>query len=159
MPKTMAQHRIEIDELAKILKDWQGLEDETISFAEDLMDRSDNDFIKVIMEMIKRDSEKHKAMQQFAIDHLTKKAMEIAPQDLIPLGDVLEKHLQAEAKSMGLANLAITKSRDFFTNFIVSYLMSDEIKHHEMLTKLDQVKGYVHPAGVLRGETETGRLP
>lgn len=159
MPKTMAQHRIEIDELAKILKDWQGLEDETISFAEDLMDRSDNDFIKVIMEMIKRDSEKHKAMQQFAIDNLTKKAMEIAPQDLIPLGDVLEKHLQAEAKSMGLANLAITKSRDFFTNFIVSYLMSDEIKHHEMLTKLDQVKGYVHPAGVLRGETETGRLP
>jgi hypothetical protein len=50
-------------------------------------------------------------------------------------------------------------SRDYFTNFIVSYLMADEIKHHEMLTKLDQIKGKVHPAGVLRGETETGRLP
>src|SRR4030043_282244 len=113
MQKTMAQHMAEVEELAKIMKDWKNLEDETISFAE----------------------------------------------DLIPLGDVLEKHLHAEAKSMGLANVAIIKSKDFFTNFIVSYLMADEIKHHEMLTKLDQVKGYVHPAGVLRGETETGRLP
>lgn len=159
MQKTMAQHMAEVEELAKIMKDWQNLEEETISLAENLMKKSNNDFVKVIMEMIKRDSEKHKIMQQFAIDHLTKKAMEIAPQDLIPLGDVLEKHLHAEAKSMGLANVAIIKSKDFFTNFIVSYLMADEIKHHEMLTKLEQVKGYVHPAGVLRGESETGRLP
>jgi hypothetical protein len=159
MPKTMAQHMVEVEELAKIMKDWQNLEEETISLAENLMTKSKNDFVKVIMEMIKRDSEKHKIMQQFAIDHLTKKAMEIAPQDLVPLGDVLDRHLQAEAKSMGLANVAIIKSKDFFTNFIVSYLMADEIKHHEMLTKLDQVKGYVHPAGVLRGESETGRLP
>jgi hypothetical protein len=103
------------------------------------------------MEMIKRDSEKHKIMQQFAIDNLTKEAFHLTPKELIPLGEVLEKHIQAEARSMGLANSAITMSRDYFTNFIVSYLMADEIKHHEMLTKLDHIKGQVHPAGVLRG--------
>jgi uncharacterized tellurite resistance protein B-like protein len=147
------------EELAKVLAEWYSLEDQTIKLAEDLMKKSDNSFVKVIMEMIKRDSEKHKIMQQFAIDHLTKEAFHLTPQELIPLGEVLEKHVQAEAKSMGLANSAITMSRDYFTNFIVSYLMADEIKHHEMLTKLDQIKGKVHPAGVLRGETETGRLP
>jgi hypothetical protein len=152
MPKTMTQHMAEIEELAKILRDWQNLEDDTISFAEDLMRKSNNDFVKVIMEMIKRDSEKHKAMQQFAIDHLTKRAIEIAPQDLVPLGDVLDRHLQAEAKSMGLANAAITKSKDFFANFIINYLMADEIKHHEMLTKLEQIKGQVYPYGVVRAE-------
>jgi hypothetical protein len=155
----MAKYLKEMEELATILKDWQGLEDQTIKFSEDLMKKSNNPFVKVIMEMIKRDSEKHKAMQQFAIDHLTKRAIEIAPQDLVPLADVLERHLQAEAKSMGLANVAITKSKDFFTNFIVSYLMADEIKHHEMLTKLDQIKGAVYPYGVARAESETGRLP
>ena len=147
------------EELAKVLKEWYTLEDQTIKLAEDLMKKSDNSFVKVIMEMIKRDSEKHKIMQQFAIDNLTKEAFHLTPQELIPLGEVLEKHIQAEAKSMGLANSAITMSRDYFTNFIVSYLMADEIKHHEMLTKLDHIKGQVHPAGVLRGETETGRLP
>ena len=159
MQKTKAQHMAEVEELAKIMKDWQNLEVETISLAENLMTKSNNDFVKVIMEMIKRDSEKHKIMQQFAIDHLTKKAMEIAPQDLVPLGDVLDRHLQAEAKSMGLANVAIMKSKDFFTNFIVSYLMADEIKHHEMLTKLDQVKGAVYPYGIVRAESETGKQP
>jgi hypothetical protein len=152
MPKTMTHHMVEVEELAKILKDWQNLEDSTISFAEDLMRKSNNDFVKVIMEMIKRDSEKHKAMQQFAIDHLTKRAIEIAPQDLVPLGDVLDRHLQAEAKSMGLANAAITKSKDFFANFIINYLMADEIKHHEMLTRLEQIKGQVYPYGVVRAE-------
>jgi len=147
------------EELAKVLKEWYTLEDQTIKLAEDLMKKSDNSFVKVIMEMIKRDSEKHKIMQQFAIDNLTKEAFHLTPQELIPLGEVLEKHIQAEARSMGLANSAITMSRDYFTNFIVSYLMADEIKHHEMLTKLDHIKGQVHPAGVLRGETETGRLP
>ena len=147
------------EELAKVLKEWYSLEDQTIKLAEDLMKKSDNSFVKVIMEMIKRDSEKHKIMQQFAIDNLTKEAFHLTPQELIPLSEVLEKHIQAEAKSMGLANSAITMSRDYFTNFIVSYLMADEIKHHEMLTKLDHIKGQVHPAGVLRGETETGRLP
>jgi len=146
-------------ELAKVLKEWYDLEDQTIKLAEDLLKKSDNSFVKVIMEMIKRDSEKHKIMQQFAIDHLTKEAFHLTPQELIPLGEVLDKHVQAEAKSMGLATNAITMSRDYFTNFIVSYLMADEIKHHEMLTKLDHIKGQVHPAGVLRGETETGRLP
>jgi uncharacterized tellurite resistance protein B-like protein len=147
------------EELAKVLKEWYNLEDQTIKLSEDLMKKSDNSFVKVIMEMIKRDSEKHKIMQQFAINHLTKEAFHLTPQELIPLGEVLDKHVQAEAKSMGLANNAITMSRDYFTNFIVSYLMADEIKHHEMLTTLDHVKGQVHPAGVLRGETETGRLP
>ena len=147
------------EQLAKVLKEWYSLEDQTIKLAEDLMKKSDNSFVKVIMEMIKRDSEKHKIMQQFAIDNLTKEAFHLTPQELIPLGEVLEKHVQAEAKSMGLANEAIIMSRDYFTNFIVSYLMADEIKHHEMLTKLDHIKGQVHPAGVLRGETETGRLP
>lgn len=138
------------EELAKIMKDWYSLEDETISLADNLIKKSHNGFIKVIMEMIKRDSEKHKVMQEFVIDHLTKTGMELAPQDLIPLADVLEKHTQAEAKSMGLANNALTKSKDFFSNFMVSYLLADEVKHHEMLTRLEQIKGQVYPYGSVR---------
>jgi hypothetical protein len=134
----------------KTLEDWRSLEDETISLAEKLMQKSNNSFIKLIMEMIRRDSEKHKSMLQFTIDHLTKEAIELAPQDLIPLAEVLEKHLAAEAKSMGLANQAITQIHDYFANFVISYLLADEVKHHEMLTRLDQIKGQVYPYGAVR---------
>jgi len=148
----MVKHIKEMEELAKILKDWQGLEDQTIKFSEEVMKKSDNPFVKVIMEIIKRDSEKHKAMQQYAIDHLIKEATRLTPQELAPLSDVLDKHIEAEARSMGMASTALAKSKDFFTNFIISSLMADEVKHHEMLTKLDHIKGAVYPYGVVRAE-------
>ncbi|MEW6569870.1 MAG: hypothetical protein AB1390_01650 [Nitrospirota bacterium] len=149
----MVSHRIaEAEELARILKEWHDLEDETISLAESLMSKSNNDFVKVIMEMIKRDSEKHKSMQEFAINHLTKEAVRLSHEELVPLSEVLDRHVAAEAKSMGLANIAMTKSTDYFTNFIITYLLMDEIKHHEMLTKLDHIKGQIYPYGQTREE-------
>ena len=148
----MVSHAKETEELTKIFKEWQTLEDETIRLANDLYSKSDNSFIRVTMEMIKRDSEKHRSMLQFAIDAITKESVHLAPQDLIPLGDVLEKHLQAEARSMGLANSAMMKNKDVFTGYIISYLLADEAKHHEMLQRLDQVKGKVHQYGQAREE-------
>jgi hypothetical protein len=132
-------HHIE-EEVVRNFKEWQELENETIRLSEDLKKKSDNSFIKLIMEIIKRDSEKHKVMQQFIIDSFTKEAMHLSPEELIPLGDVLEKHIKAEAKSMGLANACVAGTK----NFVASLLLSDEVKHHEMLTTLDQVKGKIH---------------
>ena len=109
-----------------------------------LRKKSDNSFMKLIMEIIKRDSEKHKVMQQFIIDSFTREAMHLSPEELIPLGDVLEQHIKAEAKSMGLANACVPVTKNFFANFVASPLLSDEVKHHEMLTTLDQVKGKIH---------------
>lgn len=147
----MAKHTA-TDELVKILKEWQGLEDQTINLSRELMRKSENAFIKITTEMIKRDSEKHKAMLQFILDHLTKESVRLTPQDLMPLSDILEKHLQTEAKSMSLANSAITKNKDIFTWYIISYLMADEIKHHEMLTRLDHMKGAVYEYGQSKEE-------
>jgi hypothetical protein len=136
--------KYETEELVNIFTDWQGLENETISLSEELYENSQNSFVKVIMEMIKRDSEKHRAMLEFAITHLTKEATHLTAEELISIGELLEKHLTAEAKSMGLASTALTKTKDFFMHFIVSYLLDDEVKHHEMLTRLDQIKGKIH---------------
>jgi hypothetical protein len=148
----MVSHVKEAEDIAKVLNEWKTLEDETIRLADQLQSKSDNSFIKVNMEMIRRDSEKHKAMLQYAIDTLTKESGHLSPQDLMPLSEVLEKHLQAEAKSMGLANTALTKNKDMFVGFIISYLLADEVKHHEMLTRLDQMKGKVYPYGATREE-------
>lgn len=142
-------HHIE-KEVVKNFKQWQELENET--FSEDLQKKSDNSFVKLVMEIIKRDSEKHKIMQQFVIDSFTKEAFHLAPQELIPLAEVLEKHIKAEAKSMGLANACIAGTKNFFASFISSLLIADEVKHHEMLTMLDQIKGQVYPYGIVRAD-------
>lgn len=147
----MAQHT-NSNELVKILKEWLALEDQTISIADEFMKKTQNAFIKVTTEMIKRDSEKHKAMLQFAIDGLTKESVNLAPQDLIPLADILDRHLQAEAKSMGLANTALSKNKDKLTGYIISLLLADEVKHHDMLSRLDHIKGMVYQYGQSRDD-------
>jgi len=147
----MSQHAT-TSELVKILKEWQSLENQTINLSSELMEKSGNAFIRVTTEMIKKDSEKHKAMLQFALDHLTKESVRLTPKDLIPLSEILDKHLQAEAKSMGLANNAITKNKDVFTGYILSYLLADEAKHHEMLSRLDHMKGEVYQYGQSKEE-------
>lgn len=140
------------DELVKVLKDWQGLEEQTIGLSDELMRKTENAFVKVTSEMIKRDSEKHKAMLQFALDTLTKESIRLTPEDLMPLADVLDRHLKAESKSMSLANSAATQNHDMFTGYIINYLLADEIKHHEMLTRLDQIKGKLYPYGSSKQE-------
>ena len=144
--KTMAQHTN--DKLVQQFRDWQNLENETLRLAEDLQKKTSNPFIQLIMEVIKRDSEKHKVMQQFVIDALTKEAVHLSPEELIPLSEVLEKHISAEAKSMALANAcAVAESKNYFVDFVVEALMEDEAKHHSMLKTLDHIKGAVYQYG------------
>jgi hypothetical protein len=124
----------------KTIRDWQKLEDDTIKHADTLMKKSKNRLIKMTMEMIKHDSQKHKVMQQMLIDSLTKEAFVLTPDDLAALSDGLNKHLAAEAKSLELADAALNSSELFVTRYILSYLIADEQKHHSLLGKLNELK-------------------
>lgn len=123
-----------------IIKEWQRLEDDTIKFSEELMKKSNNKLIKMTMEMIKNDSQKHKVMQQMLMDSLTKEPFILSPDDLGTLSIGLNKHMAAEAKSLELADEALNNSELFVTRYILSYLIADEQKHHALLGKLNELK-------------------
>ncbi|OGW74037.1 MAG: hypothetical protein A2484_09335, partial [Nitrospirae bacterium RIFOXYC2_FULL_44_7] len=126
--------------LLHTLREWQKLEDATIKFSEELMEKTDNKLIRMTMEMIKHDSQKHKVMQQMLIDSLTKEAFILSPDDLALLSSGLNKHLAAEAKSLELADEALKNSELFVTRYILSYLIADEQKHHKLLSNLNELK-------------------
>src|SRR3990172_9435935 len=107
-------------EFVKVMKEWQKLEDDTIWYADDLMKKTSNRLIKMTMEMIKHDSQKHKAMQQLLIDSVTKTPFILSPDDLAALANGLNKHLAAEAKSLELADEALMRSELFVTRYILS---------------------------------------
>lgn len=122
------------------MKEWYALEDKTIASAEELISKTNNPLIKMTMEMIKHDSEKHKVMQQMIIDNITKEAVYLSPDELAPLSDLLNKHMEAEAKSLSIADAALEKSELFITRYILSYLIADETKHHNLINKLNELK-------------------
>lgn len=130
----------ESEEFLNLIREWQALEDKTIASAEELMSKSNNPLVKMTMEMIKHDSEKHKVMQQMIIDSVTKEAVHLSPEELAPLSDLLNKHMEAEARSLSLADAALEKSELFVTRYILSYLIADETKHHNLINKLNELK-------------------
>lgn len=130
----------ESEEFLNLIREWQALEDKTIQSAEMLINNTNNPLVKMTMEMIRHDSEKHKVMQQMIIDSLTKEAVHLSPDELAPLSDLLNKHLEAEAKSLSLADAALEKSELFITRYILSYLIADETKHHNLINKLNELK-------------------
>lgn len=128
------------DKFLQIIRKWQKLEDETIMHADALIKKSKNKLIQMTMEMIKHDSIKHKVMQQMLIDSITKEPFVLSADDLRELGAGLNNHLEAEARSLELANEALETSELFFTKYVLSYLLADEQKHHNLLSKLEELK-------------------
>lgn len=127
-------------EFLKVIKEWQKLEDDTIRFSEEMLKKSHNKLIKLTMEMIRNDSQKHKAMQQMLIDSIEKEPFILSPDELSALSDGLNKHLAAEAKSLELADEALLNAEMFVTRYVLSYLIADEQKHHNLLGKLNELK-------------------
>lgn len=127
-------------EFLKVIKEWQKLEDDTIRFSEEMLKKSRNKLIRLTMEMIRNDSQKHKAMQQMLIDSIEKEPFILSPDELSALSDGLNKHLAAEAKSLELADEALLNAEMFVTRYVLSYLIADEQKHHNLLGKLNELK-------------------
>ncbi|MEJ2695186.1 MAG: hypothetical protein P8013_00910 [Candidatus Sulfobium sp.] len=127
-------------EFLKVMKEWQRLEDDTIRFSDEMLKKTRNKLIKLTMEMIKHDSQKHKAMQQMLIDSIEKEPFILSPDELNALGNGLNKHLAAEARSLELADEALLNSEMFVTRYVLSYLIADEQKHHNLLGKLNELK-------------------
>lgn len=113
----------------------------TIASADELISKANNPFVKMRMEMIKHDSGKHKEMLQWIINTLTKEAVHLTPEEMLPLSALLHKHLEVEAKSIELANNALKKIEIPIVRYILSALLDDEAKHHSQILMLnDEIK-------------------
>ncbi len=121
------------------IRQWQKLEDDTIRNSEGLIAKSKNPIVRMIMEMIKFDSQKHKVMQQLLIDGLTREPLHLSPDELAPLAEEMSRHIEAESKSVQLASKALEQSELFVTRYILTLLLADEAKHHRLLGDLNEV--------------------
>ncbi len=124
-----------------IIRRWDKLEDTTLRSADALIKKSANPLIKTIMEVIKQDSQKHKIVLKAILTSLTEEAAHISPDELSALAGLLNKHVEIEATSVHYAAEALSSSKLFYTNYLLSSLLEDENKHHRMITQLlDELK-------------------
>lgn len=128
-------------DLIKAMQAWMDSEDQTIEdAAENMKKEADNPFVKMTMEMLIHDAEKHKVIQQMIIDSLTKEAVHLTPDELAPLEEVLNRHILEESESLMRVMAALDKKEPKIMRYLLSYLSADEAGHRELVGKLNELK-------------------
>jgi hypothetical protein len=133
------------EELTSVLKTWQGLETATIAHTTDIIARTKNPLIRLVMEIIRHDSEMHHKVQQVLLDSLEKQAFSLSPDELGDIWDMVEKHAEMEKATIELAEKARNNCRLFAQRHLLTYLLDDEKKHDRLLGQLEDFKRGIYP--------------
>lgn len=132
------------------LRRWQYVEDATAIQMSQIISRTENPLIRMIMEIIRTDSQNHHRVQELIINSLQGAAIHLSPDELVDLWDLIDQHIKIERKAESLAKdclEAMAGRKMVIQEYLLKYLLEDEAKHDHMLESLDTIKKGMHPYG------------
>ncbi len=131
------------DQLVEILGAWQKIESQAIAQCADIADRTRNPVLRLVMEILRRDSAMHHRVQQFVMDSIAEEPVALTVEDLEAVWGAIEAHIAAERETGRLvaqAKEALAGTRDVVQQYLLAYLTADERKHDELLEGLNLIK-------------------
>ena len=137
---TAIQGPTKVDNMIKVLRDWQAIERQAINDTAEIMEKSDNPMIRMVMEIIRHDSIMHHRVQQFLIDSVTKEAVTVSRDDVAAIWEKIEAHDAVERKAIELAKGLREEAWSPVHKQLLDYLIKDETKHDSLLEQLGQLK-------------------
>jgi hypothetical protein len=131
---------------------WQRIEDASVSSTGQIIEKTKNPVIRLVMEIIQRDSQMHHRVQGMIADSLSvqTRAIGLSPDELGEVWTMIEKHIEIERKTVELAKeaLAALKGKKLVVQeYLLNYLLTDENKHNELLDQLNTIKRGMYPYG------------
>ena len=134
-----------LEELKATIGRWQEIEVASVAQTTQIMERTQNPLIRLVMEIIRQDSVMHKRVQQVILDSLEKEAFTLTPEELGEIWDMVEKHAEMEKETIALAEKARRNCRLFVQRHLLTYLIEDEQKHDRLLAQLEDFKRKIYP--------------
>ncbi len=132
------------------MRQWQKIENAAVASTGKVIRETDNPVIRLIMEIIQRDSNMHYRIQQLIADSLESKTITLSPDELGSIWDLVEKHIDLEKDTMRLANDsldALKGKKMVVQEYLLQYLKMDEEKHDKVLESLSTIKKGMYPYG------------
>ena len=126
--------------LVEVLRAWQQIEDRSVSQCAAILERTRSPVIRMVMEIILRDSAMHHRVQQFIVDSIEKEAVLLTVADLESVWDAIEAHIAAERETgrlIAAARKTLAGTTNVVQQYLLSYLAGDEEKHERLLEGLD----------------------
>lgn len=127
------------------MRKWQEIEDAAVYSTGQVIARTQNPVVRLVMEIIQRDSQMHHRVQELVADSLEGKAtLTLTPEDVGDVWGVIEEHIELERKTIELGKMCLEaikgKKGMVIQEFLLKYLLTDEEKHDAILTNLEEIK-------------------
>ena len=140
------------DAIVSNMQRWQKIEDASVVSTGRVIEKTTNPVVRLIMEIIQRDSVMHHRIQGMIADSLSVpgKAVTLSPDDLAGVWDLIEQHIQLEKKTVELAKEALGTlqgKKMVVQEYLLHYLLTDEEKHNSVLEQLEVIKRGMYPYG------------
>ncbi|UCG83970.1 MAG: hypothetical protein JSW38_03900 [Dehalococcoidia bacterium] len=136
------------NELVSNMRKWQKIEDASVSSTGQIIEKTDNPLVRVIMEIIQRDSQMHHRVQEFIADSIELKAVSLTSDELAKVWDMIERHIDLERKTVEIAEQSIASLKGLqgmvVQEYLLNYLLQDEQKHNDLLSRLNDIKRGVY---------------
>ncbi len=143
----MSTQKENIVKLVELLKRWQKIEDVSIKNTTEIIKKTDNPLVHLVMEIIRQDSVMHRRTQQLIIDHFEKQPITMNPEELAAFWSMVEEHDEIEKKTIALAKEALQDIKSPIAKYLLEYLLYDETKHDNLLEEINKIKSGMYPYG------------
>ena len=129
---------------------WQKIENASVASTGKVIEKTENPVVRLVMEIIQRDSQMHYRIQEMIADSLETKAITLTPEELADVWDMIEKHIELEKKTVQFAEEALSALKGkkmVVQEYLLDYLLIDENKHNKILANLETIKKGMYPYG------------
>ena len=130
--------------LVSNMRKWQKIEDASVSSTGQMIEKTENPLLRLVMEIIQRDSQMHYRVQEFIADSIEHKAVSLTPDELVAIWGMIENHINLEKKTVEIAEQAIASLKGqqgmIVQQYLLNYLLEDERKHNDLLKNLEDIK-------------------
>jgi hypothetical protein len=136
-------------EIVTNMKRWQKIEYASLASTGQIIEKSDNPVVRLVMEIIQRDSQMHYRIQEWIADSLEFKTVSLSPDELGKVWGMIESHIELERKTLEMAerSLETLKGKKMvIQEYLLQYLQEDEEKHNSLLRRLGMIKKGMTPS-------------
>jgi hypothetical protein len=132
------------------MRNWQKVENASVASTGQVIEKTDNAVVRLVMEIIQRDSQMHFRVQEMIADSLEAKSLNLNPDELADIWSMIEHHILLEKKTVELAEQALEALKGkkmVVQEYLLHYLLEDENKHNHILEQLEVIKKGMYPYG------------
>lgn len=131
------------------MKKWQKIEDVSVRQCEEIIAKTKNSVVRLVMEIIQADSERHHKVEEMIIQALEIGTVTLTPDELSEVWDIIQMHIEMEKKAASYARESLEAIKAgpkwLIPEYLLNYLLEDEAKHDHMLESLEKIKGGIYP--------------